>query len=296
MPATPDRIIELGAVRLAHRTVGQGPDLVFLHGWPLDSATWRNVVAELEDEFTCHLFDLPGAGATESDPSHVPSLGTDIDIVVRAIDALELDRVGLVGHDSGGMTARYVAARLGDRVEGLVVAGSEIPGHHPRLLDLFVLAGRLPFAAQILAAMFTFGPLKRSRLVLGSCFGDIQFADGDFDEQLVRPLVEDRRRMQGALTKLRSFDAALVDGLVEVHAQIEAPTALVWGSDDSVFFPVEKAEAMQSQFAGNTRFVTIPGGKLFVQEEFPERLAEEIRRTFVDWGSLSDSRADSSAP
>src|SRR5262245_53887289 len=62
----PRAFLDVGHSRLAYRRFGQGPDVVLVHGWPLHSATFRRLVPLLADAFTCHLFDLPGAGQTES--------------------------------------------------------------------------------------------------------------------------------------------------------------------------------------------------------------------------------------
>src|SRR5262245_49620105 len=62
--AAPTERIDVGHSRVAYYRFGSGPDLVFVHGWPLHAATFRKVVPELATAFTCHLIDLPGAGQT----------------------------------------------------------------------------------------------------------------------------------------------------------------------------------------------------------------------------------------
>src|SRR5690242_12099054 len=62
----PHAFLDVGRSRLAYRRFGRGPDVLFLHGWPLHSATFRRVVHRLAGDFTCHLFDLPGTGQTET--------------------------------------------------------------------------------------------------------------------------------------------------------------------------------------------------------------------------------------
>ncbi|MCA9589051.1 MAG: alpha/beta fold hydrolase, partial [Myxococcales bacterium] len=57
--------IDIGHSKIAYRRFGKGPDLLFIHGWPLNQHTWRDVAPALADEFTCHLVDLPGSGDTE---------------------------------------------------------------------------------------------------------------------------------------------------------------------------------------------------------------------------------------
>jgi pimeloyl-[acyl-carrier protein] methyl ester esterase len=42
--------------------VGEGPDLVFLHGWGMHSGVWDDVVEALVDDYRITLIDLPGHG------------------------------------------------------------------------------------------------------------------------------------------------------------------------------------------------------------------------------------------
>ena len=49
-------------------TIGQGPWLVLLHGWALNSHVWDDVVPRLASEFTVVCVDLPGHGASEWQP------------------------------------------------------------------------------------------------------------------------------------------------------------------------------------------------------------------------------------
>ena len=37
----PDRFVDVGSAEVAVRSVGEGPDVLFVHGWPASGATWR---------------------------------------------------------------------------------------------------------------------------------------------------------------------------------------------------------------------------------------------------------------
>ncbi len=37
----PDRYLDVGAGEVAYRRVGEGPDVLFVHGWPVSGATFR---------------------------------------------------------------------------------------------------------------------------------------------------------------------------------------------------------------------------------------------------------------
>lgn len=267
----PHRFLDVGHAKLAYRCFGSGPDVVFIHGWPLSSATWRDVVAVMQRHFTCHLIDLPGAGQTELLGGTEFGIAAHAQTVRDAVVQLGLSRYALVAHDSGGGIARYVAQAERDAVTSLVLAGTEIPKHHSTLLKLFVALRGLPTGAW--RAVMSIGFLRRSRLMLGSAFENPAHGEGEFHELMIAPLVASNEGMDGPMKFLRALDPREIDDLDRVHANITAPTLLVWGSDDR-FFPVEGAKTMAEQFGGPTTFVEIPNGRTFVHDEQAERFAE----------------------
>ena len=40
----PDRFLDVGAGEVAYRRVGTGPDVLFVHGWPVSGATFRHLL------------------------------------------------------------------------------------------------------------------------------------------------------------------------------------------------------------------------------------------------------------
>jgi pimeloyl-ACP methyl ester carboxylesterase len=258
--------------RLAYWRFGSGPDVVAIHGWPLHSGTFRALLPRLVDRFSVHLFDLPGAGKTEWNGR--VGFPENAQAVRQAVDAVGLRRYALLAHDSGGAVARLVAA--GDaRVAGLVLAGTEIPGHHSPLLRAYLWAARVPGMVHLLGALIQVRFVRRSPLAFGTCFTDPAHVDGEFAELFVRPLRR-RETARGQMALLRSFDFAFVDSLADVHPRITAPTLCIWGESDP-FFPVEKARGMLPQFAGGAQLVSIRGAKLLVHEDHAEEFASHAR-------------------
>ena len=49
---------------MAFRRFGVGPPVLFLHGWPFNSFTYRFLAQQLRQQFSCYLLDLPGMGNT----------------------------------------------------------------------------------------------------------------------------------------------------------------------------------------------------------------------------------------
>lgn len=112
-----------------HLASGAAP-FVFLHGNPGSSHTWRNVLPELGGLAP----DLIGMGRSGK-PAIDYSFADHARYLDAWFDALDLDRVVLVGHDWGGALAFDWAARHPDRVAGLAffetivkpMTGAELP-------------------------------------------------------------------------------------------------------------------------------------------------------------------------
>lgn len=278
----PHRFVDVPPSRIATWRVGRGPDLVLVHGWPLHAATFRHLVPLLQEHFTVHLVDLPGAGATEC------GAGPSFDMVSLArslaatIDALGLSRYALLAHDSGGLVARLVAAEHGRRVAGLVLGNTEIPGHTSWLLSLFLLFARLPGGGAMFLSALRVGALRRSVLGLGGCFTDPRYIDGEFGALFLEPLMRPGTVRENSLSVLRAFDLAAFHALRAAHPRITAPVRLVWGSEDP-FFPLEGARGMVSSFPGGADLVVLPGAKLFAHEDHPAEFAIPTLEALTRW-------------
>lgn len=287
LSTAPDQWIDVGHSRLPHRTFGTGPDVLFVHGWPLHGATFRGMLPRLARSFRCHVIDLPGAGESEWDEKTPIQLMAHIDTVERVVDSLGLEKYAMVAHDSGALITRYLAERHSDRVTGLVMGNTEIPGHHAWQLKLLAALVHMPFGAQMLNAVLRNRTLRKSRLGYGDCFEDRSLLDGEFAEIFIRPGLESKKAMIGTLRLLDEFDWEWIDHLETVHGNLKAPTLLVWGANDP-FFPMRKAKAMLPQFSAGAELVAIPGAKLFAHEEKPEAFAEPtasfLEKCFADRG------------
>ena len=264
---------DLDAARVACWQMGPtgAPDLLFVHGWPLHAATCRHVAPVLAERFRCHLVDLPTTGASPWDATTPVGLRQHAETLRQLVEALGLARLGLVAHDSGGAIARLLAAELGERVYGMVLSGTEIPGHHPLLFDVLTRTLRLPGSAAVLRGLLRSPRYVRSRFGFGGCFADRSRLEGEFAELFIAPL-QDRRVLEGQLRLAQAIDWSVVAELEETHRRIPAPALLLWGRHDP-FFPAAKAEAMADQFPGGARFECFEDAALLAHEEHPERFA-----------------------
>jgi len=289
--ARPHDFIRVGEGRLAYWRFGSGPDVVLIHGWPVHAATFRKIVPALSKQFALHLFDLPGSGQTQWSgqidfPSHVAA-------VREAVDALGLTRHAILAHDSGGVTARLLAAD-DPRVLGLILGNTEIPGYHPPVVKLYAWISKHPSLSALVLASMRIRAVRRSPLGFGGVFTDPAYVDGEFGELFVRPLLGSKEWAEAQLELFRNLDFAMLDGLAAVHRRILAPVLCIWGTEDP-FFPIEKARRMLEQFAGGAELVEIEHAKLFAHEDHPDAFASYaakfLTRCFASKGSGSSTMA-----
>ncbi len=269
----PDRFLDVGAGEVAYRCVGSGPDVLFVHGWPVSSATFRRLLPHLTDHVTCHLIDLPGAGNSRFTTNTPLTIDHHIHSVRRALDLLELRDVAVVGHDSGGMIARHAVA--GDaRLRALGLIDTEQSTGLSWKFKSFIAGRRVPGFGAALGWLAGRPRLRRNRLVLGDAFADRSLLDGEFDEFFLQPLHRSRTHRDAAIRLLKSFDHQHVRDLAELHRQIDVPVQLVWGEEDR-FFPVEWAREMVADFP-DAQLEVIAGAGLFSHEERPAEVARAL--------------------
>jgi pimeloyl-ACP methyl ester carboxylesterase len=250
--------------------------------------SWRATMKRL-DGLRVYAPDLRGYGRTER-----PADGYDVltltDDVAALIEALDLDRPLLVGHDWGGALAWIFAHRHSELIRGLVVVNCT----HPRTLVRAVLrcedwqTFRIPwvpfFELPALPERLIANPVGRRLLKLTFTIRqgkpgtmDIGVVD-DFVRRFrtpadVRPAISYYRQM--VLTQLLPGRRGRLDAIYD--KPITAPTTLVWGMKDGA---LSTKVAMQSHKDAGCPVTWRPlaGVGHFVDLEAPGKLADEIAR------------------
>ncbi len=95
------------------------PTLVFVHGWSCDARYWRSQVPHFSKNHRVVTIDLAGHGHSGSTRSVYSMLafGQDVQAVTEAIDS---NRVILIGHSMGGSVIAEAARLMPNRVIGLI--------------------------------------------------------------------------------------------------------------------------------------------------------------------------------
>jgi len=117
------------AVRRLGSSRPDAPAVLAVHGILATSAAWAAVAAALGDDATLIAPDLRGRGDSHALPAPF-GLDAHVADLVAALDALELERVIVLGHSMGAYVLARLAARHPGRVSRLVLVdgGLTIPG------------------------------------------------------------------------------------------------------------------------------------------------------------------------
>ena len=119
-----ERRIALPTLTLAAQCWGdeQLPPLLALHGWLDNAGSFARLAPRLAASHHVIALDLPGHGHSDHLPEgasyHWPEY---VRAVLGAADALELDRLTLLGHSLGAGVASMVAAARPERIERLLL-------------------------------------------------------------------------------------------------------------------------------------------------------------------------------
>jgi pimeloyl-ACP methyl ester carboxylesterase len=119
-------------VKIHYASLGQGPLIVMIHGFPDFWYTWRDQMEALSDKFQCVAIDQRGYNLSDK-PKGVENYDVRLLVgdVVAVVHALGKEKAIIVGHDWGGLVAWQVALNVPQVTEKLIILN--LP--HPRGLS-----------------------------------------------------------------------------------------------------------------------------------------------------------------
>jgi pimeloyl-ACP methyl ester carboxylesterase len=116
-------------VKIHYVSLGQGPLIVMIHGFPDFWYTWRYQMEALSDKFQCVAIDQRGYNLSDK-PKGVENYDMKFLVgdVAAVIKSLGQDKAVIVGHDWGGAVAWQFALNLPQMTDRLIILN--LP--HPR--------------------------------------------------------------------------------------------------------------------------------------------------------------------
>jgi epoxide hydrolase 4 len=124
-----------GGVKIHYASLGQGPLVVMIHGFPDFWYSWRQQMAGLADRFQIVAIDQRGYNLSDK-PKGVEQYDMKLLVgdVAAVIRHLGRDKATIVGHDWGGAVAWYFAMNVPQMTERLVILNLPHPNGMAREL------------------------------------------------------------------------------------------------------------------------------------------------------------------
>jgi pimeloyl-ACP methyl ester carboxylesterase len=224
--------VPVGRHRVSTLTMGEGPDVLLIHGLGGTRASLFETAAALSGHYRVHAPDLPGFGSSSKPATGSYNARWFAEIMLGLMDELGIARARIAGNSMGGRIGIEVGLIAPDRVAALGLLCPAVAwvrrAFHPIVRLLRPEFGLLPHA------------LHRS-LIAPQISG--MFYDRDLLDPAIGDLIIDefRRIYQSAGARYAFLSSARNIYLEEPFgrqgfyprlAQLEPPALFVWGSHD----------------------------------------------------------------
>jgi pimeloyl-ACP methyl ester carboxylesterase len=259
-----------GTIR--YRDLGEGEPLLFVHGALVNGELWRKAAAVLAAGHRCIIPDLPlGSHAVpmnaEADLSPLGLAG----LIDGFAEALGLERVTLVGNDTGGALCQLVAVHYPRRVERLVLTNCDSYDRFPPPpFHLFKVPAYIPGGVWAIAQPFRLrGTTRRIVAMLAH-----EPVPDDVLDAWGQPAIESAGVRRDIRKLLRGLSTEYTLEAAERLRSFERPALLAWAPEDP-YFKIDYAERMAREMP-NCRLERVPDSLTFVPWDQPERLGALI--------------------
>jgi pimeloyl-ACP methyl ester carboxylesterase len=284
------RFAEVKSGRIAYVEDGAGPVVLFVHGVPLNGFHWRNVIDRVRHRRRCIAVDLMGLGYSEISPAQDVSFTAQARMLAELLDALGIERVDLVGNDSGGAIAQILAAHHPHRLASLVLTNCDVHDGWPppQVLPLLERA-RAGTLASVFRPLLERPDLARERYARGESvpllrsYADPSVLTDEVIRVYLQPLLSSPQRIEAFGRYWLGFDNAHTIAIHDALKALRVPTLIVWGLQD-FFFDKKWAYWLRDTIPGAREVVEVDDARLFFPEDRPDGLSVPMLRF---WDELS---------
>ena len=279
--------VPVGRLHVSTLTMGEGPDVLLLHGLGATKSSMFDTAAALaRDGYRVHALDLPGFGGSSKRPGPYGA-PYFTKVVLGVMDALGIERAHVVGNSMGGRVAIELGLTHPERVGALA------------LLCPAVAFVRRDFAPIVRLLRPEFGVLPHSlgRRRIAAQFWSM-FADRDLVDPTLGDIVVDEferiyRNPGARLAFLSSARSLYLDrpfgagGFYPRLAGLEAPAMFVWGTHDRLIPSAFRRHV--EQWLPSAEQIVLEGCGHVPQVERPEHTNGLVRRFLAHADALRGS-------
>jgi pimeloyl-ACP methyl ester carboxylesterase len=277
--------VPVGRHRISTLTMGDGPDVLLLHGLGGTRASFFDTAAALSRRYRVHAPDLPGFGSSSK-----PALGAYnarwfAEAMFGLMDELDIERAHVVGNSMGGRVAIEMGLMSPERVRALGLLCPAVA---------WIRRGLHPIV-RLLRPEFGFLPHQFRRSMVSAQFWSM-FHDQDVIDPAVGDLMVDEfRRIYHSAGARYAFLSSARNiyleppfgrrGFYPRLAELRPPALFLWGSNDALV--PAKFTRHVAKWLPSAEQVTIPSCGHVPQVECPQ----ETHRLLTDFFARAEQGA-----
>lgn len=262
---------------------GEGERLILcLHGFPESAISWRHQIEPLAQAgYRVWAPDLRGYGATGR-PTGIDAYSPEslMDDVSGLLDAAQVQRAILIGHDWGGIIAWYYAMRNPSRVEALVIMNAPHPAcfereaRHWRQFHRSWYMGffQIPWLPEMALS-------GRQGYIIGQIFHRMAMDRTHMPENIVA-VYRKQACEPGAMTAMIHYYRAALRGGGGLrqrklgYPRIECPTLVIWGLHDQALV-AQNLDGL-NVYVRDLTVITMADAGHFVHEDQPHQVTGHL--------------------
>jgi pimeloyl-ACP methyl ester carboxylesterase len=220
---------------------GDGPAVVFSHGFLMDHEMFDPQVAALAPEFRVVTWDERGFGATEFDEKPFTYWDSARDALALC-DHLGIERAVFAGMSQGGFLSLRAALTAPERVRGLILIDTQAGAEAPEKVDLY---------GDMIDAWVNVGPGDELANIVAGII---------IDDAVESPRWISKWQGSGRHGLVREAGRCLLEreDVSDRLAEITCPALVIHGDNDSAI-ELERAEEMSAALAGSDKVVVVTG-------------------------------------
>lgn len=274
--------IETNGIRLHYVTKGEGPLMLFLHGFPEFWYSWRHQIEAFSQDYKVVAIDMRGYNKSDKpkDKSDyaLSELIKDVEGVIRG---LGYEKCVLVGHDWGGAVAWTFAYTYPQMLSQLIVLNLPHPAKFAEglrtpqqlLKSWYIGLFQIPVLPELLLSANNYASIR-------SVFKKQTINPDAFTEQDLDAMVT-AAAQPGALTAMLNYYRNISGENALLNREwgvLQVPTLMIWGENDAALGKALTygTEALVEDF----RIRYIPQCSHWVQQEQPE-LVNQYMQAFL---------------
>jgi len=265
--------VDNNGVKIHYVTMGEGPLVVLIHGFPDFWYSWRHQMPILAEHYRVAAIDTRGyndSDAPEGQENYdMPLLVSDVVAVIKDAGA---EKATVIGHDWGGAIAWFTAMSAPELVERLVIIN--LP--HPTALARELATNPDQQTASAYAVVFQ---QEGAHLMLTPDMLAAMPSGGNEEDKAIYTAMFEKANLEAMLHYYKqNYPKAPYEESPLPLPRVKAPVLQFHGLDDPALLPGGLNDTWK--WLDNTlTLVTIPGASHWPHHDKPELITE----TLIDW-------------